>query len=227
MWELSPDLRAELVMVGLAFVLSAAIGAEREYHRKDAGLRTHVLVGVGAALFAVVSAYGFAAVTGERPGDPTRIAAQIVSGVGFLGAGVILTRGHVVHGLTTAATIWLVAAVGTASGAGLPIFAIAVTVGYLVLLPLVSVISERMPKSPEVSTIVLRYLDGRDALHSVFATAARLRCRGSVLSSDVVAQGLTEVRLEFIGRHDKQELVAALTPLEGVQRVVLVEESSQ
>jgi len=227
MWEPSGILRDELLMVVLAFVLSAAIGAEREYHRKDAGLRTHVLVGVGAALFAVVSAYGFAAVTGERPGDPTRIAAQIVSGVGFLGAGVILTRGHVVHGLTTAATIWLVAAVGTASGAGLPIFAIAVTAGYLVLLPLVSIVVERMPKSPEISTIVLRYLDGHDALHSVLATATRHRSRGAVLGSDVVGPGLTEVRLEFIGRHDKQELVAALTPLEGLQRVVLVEESSQ
>src|SRR5690554_4390594 len=115
-------------MLGLAFVLSAAIGAEREYHNKDAGLRTHLLVGLGSALFTVVSAHGFADLLGDRPADPGRIAAQIVTGVGFLGAGVIFTRTNVVHGLTTAATIWLVAAVGMACGAELPLLAIATTV---------------------------------------------------------------------------------------------------
>lgn len=99
----------------LASALGAVIGYQRERAGKQAGLRTHMLICVGAALFAIVSAYGFGAAS-----DPARIAAGIVVGVGFLGAGVILHReGGVVAGLTTAATIWAVAGIGLAAGAGL------------------------------------------------------------------------------------------------------------
>jgi len=116
--------------VGL--VLGALIGFERELHRQPAGFRTHSLVSLGAALFTVVSAFGF---TGDLV-DPTRIAAQIVSGIGFIGAGTILQyRGHI-RGLTTAASLWAVAAVGTAAGAGLYVVAIIGTVLILVVLSL-------------------------------------------------------------------------------------------
>src|SRR5690625_6275797 len=142
-------------MLGLTFVRSAAIGAEREYHHKDAGLRTHILVGLGAGLFTVVSAYGFAELFGERPADPGRIAAQVVTGIGFLGAGVIFTRSNVVHGLTTAATIWLVAADGSACGAGLPLLATAVTAAYLLLIPLLAMLTARMPRAPAQSVLLL------------------------------------------------------------------------
>jgi putative Mg2+ transporter-C (MgtC) family protein len=99
----------------LASALGAVIGYQRERAGKQAGLRTHVLICVGAALFAIISAYGFGAAS-----DPARIAAGIVVGVGFLGAGVILHReGGGVAGLTTAATIWAVAGIGLAAGAGL------------------------------------------------------------------------------------------------------------
>jgi putative Mg2+ transporter-C (MgtC) family protein len=114
--------------VGL--VLGAIIGFERELHRQPAGFRTHSLVSLGAALFTVVSAFGF---TGDLV-DPTRIAAQIVSGIGFIGAGTILQyRGHI-RGLTTAASLWSVAAIGTAAGAGLYIVALVGTVLILVIL---------------------------------------------------------------------------------------------
>jgi putative Mg2+ transporter-C (MgtC) family protein len=114
--------------VGL--VLGAAIGFERELHRQPAGFRTHSLVSLGAALFTVVSAYGF---SGDLV-DPTRIAAQIVSGIGFIGAGTILQhRGHI-RGLTTAASLWSVAAIGTAAGAGLYVVAVVGTVLILVIL---------------------------------------------------------------------------------------------
>ncbi len=114
--------------VGL--VLGAIIGFERELHRQPAGFRTHSLVSLGAALFTVVSAFGF---SGELV-DPTRIAAQIVSGIGFIGAGTILQyRGHI-RGLTTAASLWSVAAIGTAAGAGLYIVAVVGTVLILVVL---------------------------------------------------------------------------------------------
>jgi putative Mg2+ transporter-C (MgtC) family protein len=111
-----------LVRVGLAAGLGGAIGLEREIREREAGLRTHMLVSVGAALFTLVSAYAWHDFDFSTPEgivfDPTRIAAQIVSGIGFLGAGAIIRQGLSVRGLTTAATLWVVAAIGMAAGAG-------------------------------------------------------------------------------------------------------------
>jgi putative Mg2+ transporter-C (MgtC) family protein len=119
-----PDISAgEVVLrVVLAAVLGGAIGAEREIREREAGLRTHLLVSVGAALFTLVSAYAwtdfaFSLQSGVTL-DPTRISAQIVTGIGFLGAGAIIRQGLSIRGLTTAATLWVVAAIGLASGAG-------------------------------------------------------------------------------------------------------------
>ena len=119
-----PELSAaEVVLrVALAAALGGAIGAEREIREREAGLRTHLLVSVGAALFTLVSAYAwedfaFSLESGVTL-DPTRISAQIVTGIGFLGAGAIIRQGLSVRGLTTAATLWVVAAIGLASGAG-------------------------------------------------------------------------------------------------------------
>jgi putative Mg2+ transporter-C (MgtC) family protein len=115
--------RPELVLrLALAAALGAAIGLERELREREAGLRTHLLVSLGSALFTVVSAYGFHAFLSSGANvvraDPTRIAAQIVTGIGFLGAGAIIRQGFSVRGLTTAATLWVVAAIGMACGAG-------------------------------------------------------------------------------------------------------------
>ena len=103
-----------LLRIALAGVLGGLIGLERELREREAGLRTHLLVAVGAALFTIAGAYGF----GTVRTDPTRVAAQIVTGVGFLGAGAIIRQGFSIRGLTTAATLWVVAAVGLACGAG-------------------------------------------------------------------------------------------------------------
>jgi putative Mg2+ transporter-C (MgtC) family protein len=119
-----PELSAaEVVLrVVLAAVLGGAIGAEREIREREAGLRTHLLVSVGAALFTLVSAYAWNDFAFSLQGgvtlDPTRISAQIVTGIGFLGAGAIIRQGLTIRGLTTAATLWVVAAIGLASGAG-------------------------------------------------------------------------------------------------------------
>jgi putative Mg2+ transporter-C (MgtC) family protein len=113
-----------LIRLAVAGVLGAAIGVERELREREAGLRTHLLVSLGSALFTLVSAYGFSGILAESGSnvlvrlDPSRIAAQIVSGIGFLGAGAIIRQGLSVRGLTTAATLWVVAAIGMASGAG-------------------------------------------------------------------------------------------------------------
>src|SRR3954447_8172381 len=130
---------AQLVLrLLLAAGLTGALGIERELTEQPAGVRTHMLVGMGAALFAIVSAYGFAALS-PTPGsaaafDPTRIAAQIVVGIGFLGAGVIVKSGGSVRGLTTAASFWITAAIGTAAGFGMILIALATTVITLVAL---------------------------------------------------------------------------------------------
>ena len=125
----------QLAELALAFILSASIGLEREIRQKSAGLRTYTLVGFSSALVMFVSKYGFTNIleSGRVVLDPSRIAAQIVSGIGFIGGGLIFVRKDIVRGLTTAATVWLTAAVGMACGAGLPILAIAVTIGHFVV----------------------------------------------------------------------------------------------
>jgi putative Mg2+ transporter-C (MgtC) family protein len=127
-----------LLRLALAAVLGGLIGVERELREREAGLRTHLLVALGSALFTIVSAYGFHAFLESGASvvraDPTRIAAQIVTGIGFLGAGAIIRQGLSVRGLTTAATLWVVAAVGLAAGAGY--YSAAVITTALVLLAL-------------------------------------------------------------------------------------------
>src|SRR6187402_210682 len=124
------DLATELDLIGrllVAAVLGAVIGIERELHDHPAGVRTHLLVALGSALFTVLSIVGFPSTDGTAT-DPSRIAAQIVTGIGFLGAGAIIKYGPSVRGLTTAASLWAAAAIGMAAGAGLPFLGIATTV---------------------------------------------------------------------------------------------------
>ncbi len=138
----------ELLRLALAAGLGAAVGLERELRDREAGLRTHLLVALGSALFTIVSAYGFHdfLVRGgtEVRTDPTRIAAQIVTGIGFLGAGAIIRQGLSVRGLTTAATLWVVAAIGMASGAGYYSAAIVGTVAAVIALGPLRLIAFRM-----------------------------------------------------------------------------------
>ncbi len=110
---------ARLVLAG---VLGGLIGAEREYRAKTAGVRTHILVAVGSALLLIVSRYGF-----DGVGDPSRVAAQVVSGIGFIGAGAIIVERHSVHGLTTAAGVWVAAGIGMAVASGMTAVAVAAT----------------------------------------------------------------------------------------------------
>jgi putative Mg2+ transporter-C (MgtC) family protein len=128
----------DLARLALAAGLGGAIGFERELRDREAGLRTHMLVCLGSALFTVVSAYGFRdfLTSGDQVirSDPTRIAAQIVTGIGFLGAGAIIRQGLSVRGLTTAATLWVAAAIGIAAGAGYYSGAVLTTVVTLVAL---------------------------------------------------------------------------------------------
>ena len=131
----------------LAAGLGAALGLEREYRQKPAGLRTNILIAVGSALFTIMSAS-----IAQGGSDPGRIAAQIVTGIGFLGGGAIMRNRDTVHGMTTAATIWVNAAIGVAAGAGqytIATFAAALTLVVLVVLPPIETYFERRAGWPD------------------------------------------------------------------------------
>ena len=147
-WQLTLELVGRLVLAG---VLGALIGAEREYRAKTAGTRTHFLVSLGSALLMIISQYGFMdpAVAGTHAADASRVAAQIVSGIGFIGAGTILVQKHAVHGLTTAAGMWVAAGIGMASAAGLYVLAIATTILSLIGLEMLGMIHFRRRKGKD------------------------------------------------------------------------------
>lgn len=129
-----------IIRIGVAGLLGAIIGMEREIRSKEAGLKTHFLVAVGSALIMVVSKYAFSDIMNEEHTalDPSRIAAQVVSGVGFLGAGTIIIQKQAVKGLTTAAGLWATAGIGLAIGAGMYVVGIGATVLVLIGLEIVS-----------------------------------------------------------------------------------------
>jgi putative Mg2+ transporter-C (MgtC) family protein len=183
-----PELSAaEVVLrVVLAAALGAAIGAEREIREREAGLRTHLLVSVGAALFTLASAYAwedfaFSLESGVTL-DPTRISAQIVTGIGFLGAGAIIRQGLTVRGLTTAATLWVAAAIGLAAGAGYYWAAVVTTALVLVTLWPLRILAQPLfqrfrPGEPRLfvelqasggAAPVLETLEGLDVLVQAF-----------------------------------------------------------
>jgi putative Mg2+ transporter-C (MgtC) family protein len=140
----------QFIELGAAFLLSAAIGLEREIRHKSAGLRTYTVVGTAAALFMLISKYGFMNVLAEGRVvlDPSRVAAQIVTGIGFIGAGLIFLREDRVQGLTTAATVWLVTAIGMACAAGLLLLALAVTFAYFIVAFVFPFLLRRLPGAP-------------------------------------------------------------------------------
>ena len=169
------------VMVGrllVAAVLGGMVGFERERLLWAAGLRTHMLVCIGSCLIIIVSAYGFNDVLGERNVvlDPSRIAAQVVSGVGFLGAGTILFRGEAVKGLTTAASLWAVAGIGLAAGSGLYVAAMAGTVIVLAVLAGIKPIEERYRRRLQTRTLALLAARGQFSI-DILREAAGLHAK--------------------------------------------------
>ena len=214
----------------LAFLLASLIGLEREMRQKSAGLRTHTLVGVGSALFMLVSKYGFTDVLGDDVVlDPSRVAAQIVSGIGFIGGGIIFVRRDVVSGLTTAASIWLTAAVGAAAGAGLPLLAVLATVLFFVAVPGYSAVVRHLPRHLfRPAPVVVTYRDGEGVLRDVLAECTERGFAVHHLSSrrDEPAegrgagrQGIVTVWLHIVGRGSESGLTAALSDLPGVLSV--------
>jgi len=175
-----------LLRIFVAAALGGAIGLERELRERQAGLRTHLVVSVGAALFTLVSAYGFHNFEGKV--DPTRIAAQIVSGIGFLGAGAIIRQGLSVRGLTTAASLWLVAAIGMASGAGYWDGALIATLGALLTLGPLRIVAFRILSRyrPQHDRLLIEIPAGGSPVPIIEAIE---RQRGKVVSLDIAQEG--------------------------------------
>lgn len=223
----------------LALVLCSLIGLERELKQKSAGLRTHTLVGVGAALFLLVSKYGFTDVLAEGRIvlDPSRVAAQIVSGVGFIGGGLIFVRRDIVRGLTTAAVVWMSVAVGCACAAGLPLLALVVTAAHFLVVygypPLVRLLTRTRPATAAVRVI---YRDGEGVLRTILELATRSGYSveqavterrtldgdeedGGLGGSFVRFRSLIDLRMRLVGPRQVNDLLTALAEQSGVTSV--------
>jgi len=219
-----------LANIGLGAVLSLIIGLEREFNAKAAGMRTYAAVGMGSALFTVISKYGFfdvlsPAATGF---DGSRVAAQVVSGIGFLGAGLIFVRRDAVRGLTTAAGIWFVAAIGMAAGAGLYAISGVSTVIYLVIMVGLRPISKVMPRARStIGHYSIHYLDGHGVLREIMETLGKhgisaldLQVKGQ---SSIDGQPVQEILLTAQSDADSlANLVDDLRELQGVEAVATV-----
>lgn len=215
----------EVGYLALAFALSSLIGLERELRQRSAGLRTHALVGVAAALIMLVSKYGFTDVLSDRVVlDPSRVAAQIVSGIGFIGGGLIFVRRDAVRGLTTAATIWLTAGVGMAAGAGLPILACLVTGAHFAVVygftPLVRRL-DRLSGAVRQSVLRITYRDQAGILRQVLSRCTQQGYTVAELTTEQVpdheqALGLVSVTIRVSGPEAVPGLVADLTEIDGV-----------
>jgi len=207
-----------LLRLSVAAGLGGAIGFERELRERQAGLRTHLVVATGAALFTLVSAYGFANFDGKV--DPTRIAAQVVTGIGFLGAGAIIRQGLSVRGLTTAASLWLVAAIGMAAGAGYYDGAIIATLGALFTLGPMRVLAYRVVRRyrAEVDRLLVDIPAGGSPAPLIEAVE---RCGGRVVGLDVSQEGdRRSVAIDVeVGSVHAPSVVASVAEIDGVLEV--------
>jgi putative Mg2+ transporter-C (MgtC) family protein len=212
--------------LALAFGLTSLIGLEREWRHKPTGLRTHTLVGVGAALFVIISKHGFNDVLGpEVVLDPSRVAAQIVSGIGFIGGGLIFVRGDAVRGLTTAAIVWMTTAIGMACGAGMALVALVATAGHFVVVLVYPRLLAALPRSRHVGfELRVVYEDGRGILRKILAESTRLgfaivQVRTHQLERDVGGVSAVAVTLEIYGQPTAEPLAVALSDIDGVFEV--------
>ncbi|MCW2955317.1 MAG: MgtC/SapB transporter [Thermoleophilia bacterium] len=224
------ELLARLLM---AAGLGAVIGLEREWRDRTAGLRTHMLVCIGSAVFTIVSAYGFTEwyeTMAEGSGrstvvsDPTRIAAQIVTGIGFLGAGAIFRSDDGVRGLTTAASLWMMAAIGLASGAGYYELAVAATVVMLLVLVALRQVSRRIKKINKGDETPLEVIvSGPGTIGHVFDAVAAMSGTVSNFSASILRRDKPGRRLTFDLQLPPDEsitgLIGHLAMLDGVDAV--------
>jgi putative Mg2+ transporter-C (MgtC) family protein len=184
-WELDPLHLA--LRLFLALLLGGLIGFEREKNSSAAGFRTHILVCLGSALIMLLSAYGFPQFA-EEPNvrmDPARLAAQVISGIGFLGAGTILRNGMSITGLTTAASLWVVAAIGLASGAGFYFAAILTTVMVLISLWTLSAVEKKFFRTKREYLLRIHAVHTHGVLNAI---SSLLEQKGAVIQKLVIEE---------------------------------------
>jgi putative Mg2+ transporter-C (MgtC) family protein len=205
----------------LSAALGSVIGLERERLSWAAGLRTHMLVCVGSTLLMIVSAYGFTQVLGDHVVlDPSRVAAQVVSGIGFLGAGSILLRGEIVRGLTTAASLWSVAAIGLAVGGGLYTASIAATIIILIILAGIKPLERRFITAKQRRQLTMLVTRGSLSFHTLHETlgASSARVKQFVVQQTDDSADLDEVQIT-LSRVSSTEYQAICAQLRGLEQV--------
>lgn len=217
------ELNQQFLALTICFLLCSLLGAERHIHHKNAGIKTHVLVGIGACLFTLISAYGFTGIVApETSIDPARIAAQIVSGIGFIGAGVIFVNNDAVRGLTTAATVWLSAALGMACGAGMYIIAVYALILHYLSVFLIGPLANKIPVSGQNLRTVIEYSSGKGVMHRILATASAQGYKATVTSTVNIqtedGPGMRVV-MKFDGSFPQTNLLNSLSVLPGVYAV--------
>lgn len=211
-----------VVRLVIVSVLCGVIGLERQTRGQVAGLRTHLIVGLGAGLFTLVSAYGFTGASASHA-DPTRVAAQIVSGIGFLGGGAILRYGVTVHGVTTAAALWISAAVGMAAAAGFYVGAVATTALALVALVALGRLKPVLRRRfGETLSLELGLSPGA-SIRSLLGELRRHSLRVERLETHVLDDGSERLRFDVRGPAslDVDGILADLSQIREVARIDL------
>jgi putative Mg2+ transporter-C (MgtC) family protein len=199
-----------LIRLGFGFLAGAIIGFERSSRHQVAGLRTHILIAVGATLLMMLSIWLPQEFTSMKNGDPGRIAAQVVSGIGFLGAGAILRLGNNIRGLTTAASLWLIAAVGLAIGAGMFIAAAAAEALSLITLFVLDIFEKRLFPSERNKILELQY---KQSSPDTSGTLEVLKSFGIRTQSIDVNQGLGK------GKNSRLRLLVSIPDLTDIAKL--------
>lgn len=211
-----------IVALLLSVLLCGIIGIEREKRGRSAGLRTHLLVGVGSCLVMIISIYGFPALFNDHR-DVARLAAQVVTGVGFLGAGAIIHKNSGTRGLTTAATIWIVMAIGIACGSMNFILAIAGTLIIVVVLTLFRKFETRLNKKAPI--IIIRAKDDTPVVSKVLELAKTFDCIVSDLQVELEGTNEIEITFQAISKTSEfqtNEFISKLENMEGITQVGLL-----
>lgn len=205
----------------LAFLLGGVIGFERQHRKKTAGLKTHVLVSLGACLVTILSINMYADVQGLTNADPARLAAQVVSGIGFLGAGAIIKEGPTIRGLTTAASLWVVASVGLAAGAGALTGAIATTVLVVLALELLPKIENLYGRGPAVHNLIVRSVEKPGQIGRIGSALGNLGATILQISIEDADGGRVTifVNIKLPDRLRLEHVVAELSSIEGVTSI--------
>jgi len=204
-----------LLKIVLAAMLGGIIGLEREISHKEAGLRTNILIAIGSALLTILSVR---LAESGRGGDPARLAAQIVTGIGFLGAGAIIQARFVVHGLTTAATIWTVAAIGIAVGSGLYFLSFAVTLLVVLVLTLFKYFSQLIERQHQPYAYLIHTEERVALLHEIKHILTELNVRPQSTRLSKGGQGGYEIEIVFHTSENKnREFLEKASHLQGVK----------